>query len=111
MPVQTRSMARKAAQYSCLQELKKVSSDNIILKNLSILIDRQLKARTRAEAIKRANDLFEHLLIREPAAFIDRQPELKSMTRFKLQELMRSDPTPEFAYTLGRVYQRFFALW
>lgn len=110
MPVQTRSMARKAAQYPCVQELEKVSSDNIILKNLSILIDRQLKARTRAEAINRANDLFEHLLMREPAAFIDRQPRLKSDIRFKLQELMRSDPTPEIAYTLGRVFERFFAL-
>ena len=117
MPVQTRSMSKakkaampkKAETYSCVQDLENVGSENVILKDIAYLIDNQLAAPTRIEAIHRAEELFEYLLVPEVAAYVDRQPKFKAEIRYKVQELMRSGPTPAIAYTLGRVYQRFFA--
>ena len=100
---------KKAEPYSCMQDLENVGCENVILKDIAYLIDNQLAAPTRTEAINRAEELFEYLLIPEVAAFVDRQLKFKAEIHSKIRELMRSGPTPAIAYTLGRVYQRFFA--
>jgi hypothetical protein len=101
--------SKKVEPYSCVRDLENVGSENVILKDIAYLIDNQLAAPTRTEAIYRAEELFEYLLVPEVSVYVDRQPKFKAEIRCKLQELMRSGPTPAIAYTLGRVYQRFFA--
>ena len=105
----TRASSILSKKAEPLPSVQNVVPTNSILEGIAFMIERQLASGTRTEAIERANDLLKHFLIHEVATYVDQHPKFKSVLHCKLQEFMRSAPTPETAYTIGRVFQRFFA--
>jgi hypothetical protein len=105
MPVQTRSMikAREAAKGP------KNDAERIIEGNISRMISREWFSRNRAESIRRSMDLFEYILVPEVATYVDRQYDLKSDIRYRLEGIQSSDILDGYADTMKRVAERFFA--
>jgi hypothetical protein len=112
MPVQTRSMTKKAAAPRLLiswsSDAPKSLHQDHAINTLKQLLDDQLRANSKVERIAYMFPLMEFFLTEDGATLIQDRPALRYTVRMKIHEFFQTGVPIDLALLLSRVYTKYF---